>query len=52
LPIVMTGLISMMNPEYLNEMLNETEGQIMMLCAGVLLIVGGVWLKRLARFVY
>ncbi len=52
LPIVMTGLISMMNPEYLNEMLNETEGQIMMIGAGCLLIVGGVWLKRLARFVY
>ncbi len=52
LPPAMVGAISVLNREYLNEMLNETEGQIMLIIAGVLLLAGGAWLKRLARFVY
>ncbi len=52
LPLVMVGAISVMNRAYLNEMLNETAGQIMLIIAGVLLLVGGVWLKRLSRFIY
>ncbi len=52
LPPAMVGAISVLNREYLNEMLNETEGQVMLIIAGVLLLAGGAWLKRLARFVY
>lgn len=52
LPPVMVGAIAVLNREYLNEMLNATEGQIMLVISIVLLLIGGAWLKRLARFVY
>ena len=52
LPPGMVGAISMLNREYLNEMLDTTEGQVMLLVSAVLLIIGGAWLKRLSRFVY
>ena len=52
LPPGMVGAISMLNREYLNEMLDTTEGQVMLIVSAVLLIIGGAWLKRLSRFVY
>ena len=52
LPPGMVGAISLLNREYLNEMLDTTEGQVMLVISGVLLIIGGLWLKRLSRFVY
>ncbi|MEM7286462.1 MAG: type II secretion system F family protein [Actinomycetota bacterium] len=52
LPPGMVGAISLLNREYLNEMLDTTEGQVMLIISGVLLITGGAWLKRLSRFVY
>ncbi len=52
LPPGMVGAISLLNREYLNEMLDTTEGQVMLIISGVLLIIGGAWLKRLSRFVY
>lgn len=52
LPPGMVGAISVLNREYLNEMVDTSEGQIMLVVAGVLLVIGGAWLKRLSRFVY
>lgn len=52
LPPGMVGAISMLNRQYLNEMLDTTEGQVMLIISAVLLIIGGAWLKRLSRFVY
>lgn len=52
LPPVMLLLIALMNPTYLGEMTETGTGQIMMAISAVMLCVGGVWLKRLARFVY
>ncbi len=52
LPPVMLFGISLMNPEYLNEMIGDTSGQFILGGATLLLLVGGAWLKRLSRFVY
>jgi tight adherence protein B len=52
LPPAMVGLIAVMNRQYLDEMVTTTDGQIMLIASGVLLLVGGAWMKRLARFVY
>ncbi len=52
LPPVMLLGISIMNPEYLAEMTDDTGGQLILVGATVLLLFGGAWLKRLARFVY
>ncbi len=52
LPPGMVAAISFLNRAYLNEMLDTTEGQVMLIISGVLLIIGGFWLKRLSRFVY
>jgi len=52
LPPGMVLVIAAGNRSYLNEMLNESEGQIMLVLSAILLLAGGAWLKRLARFVY
>ncbi|MGI9622731.1 MAG: type II secretion system F family protein [Acidimicrobiales bacterium] len=52
LPPGMVLAISVLNREYLNEMLDTEEGQIMLVVSGVLLLAGGFWLKRLSRFIY
>ncbi len=52
LPPAMIGLIAIMNREYLNEMVTTSDGQALLALSGVLLLIGGAWMKRLARFVY
>jgi tight adherence protein B len=52
LPPGMLAAISALNPEYLQEMIGETAGQIMLAVAAVLLGAGGLWLKKLSKFVY
>lgn len=52
LPPGMVMAIAALNRDYLNEMVDTTEGQIMLIVSGVLLLIGGAWLKRLSRFVY
>lgn len=52
LPPGMLAAISALNPEYLQEMIGETAGQIMLALAAVLLGAGGLWLKKLSKFVY
>jgi tight adherence protein B len=52
LPPGMLAAIATLNRPYLTEMVGTTEGQIMLVVSGVLLLIGGWWLKRLARFVY
>ncbi|MFN3218350.1 MAG: type II secretion system F family protein [Acidimicrobiales bacterium] len=52
LPPGMLAAISALNPEYLQEMIGETAGQIMLAVAMVLLGAGGLWLKKLSKFVY
>jgi tight adherence protein B len=52
LPPGMLAAISMLNPEYLKEMTGEAAGQMMLAAAAVLLGIGGLWLKKLSKFVY
>jgi tight adherence protein B len=52
LPPGMLAAISVLNPEYLKEMSGEAAGQMMLVAAAVLLGVGGLWLKKLSKFVY
>lgn len=52
LPPGMVLAIATLNRDYLNEMVDTAEGQIMLIVSGVLLLIGGAWLKRLSRFVY
>lgn len=52
LPPGMLAAISALNPEYLQEMVGETAGQIMLVVAAILLGAGGLWLKKLSKFVY
>jgi tight adherence protein B len=52
LPPGMVGMIALINRAYLDEMIGSGEGQVMLALATLLLLLGGVWLKRLSRFVY
>ena len=52
LPPAMVGVISIVNRDYLDELANTSEGQMMLVVSGVLLLAGGAWLKRLSRFVF
>ena len=52
LPFGMLGVISVLNPEYLAELTNNSLGITLLIGAGVLLAVGGLWLKRIVRLVF
>jgi tight adherence protein B len=52
LPIGLAGLIALVNPDYLRELTDSTEGQVLIAGGLALLAVGGVWLRRLVRIVY
>jgi len=49
LPIAMTGLISVMNPGYLNELADSTAGNVLIGLGISLMIIGGFWMRRLTR---
>lgn len=52
LPPGMLIAISMLNPAYMQQMLDEPAGQMMLALAAALLGIGGLWLKKLSEFVY
>ena len=52
LPPGMLAAISALNPEYLQEMIGDSAGQVLLAIATILLAIGGWWLKKLAKFVY
>lgn len=47
LPIGLTGFVRTSNPEYLAEMTGTTGGQIALGFAALLMVLGGIWLKKL-----
>jgi tight adherence protein B len=49
LPFVMAVLISSANPDYLAPLWEETAGRVMLAVAAGLLVVGGLWLRRIVR---
>jgi tight adherence protein B len=52
LPIVMFGVIMLINPEYLEELTGTLAGNLLLAGAAFLMVVGGLWLRRIVRLVY
>jgi tight adherence protein B len=49
LPIVMFGYMQWMNPSYIGELTSTGTGLAVLVTGGVLMIVGGLWLRRIIR---
>jgi len=49
LPIIVLGIISLLKPDYLIPLFSTSEGRIMLITAGALLLVGSWSMNRLAR---
>jgi tight adherence protein B len=52
LPFCMFGVISVLNPDYITELTSHGLGIAMLVVAGVMLTIGGLWLKRITRLVF
>ncbi len=52
LPFVMCVVIQILNPAYFHELTSHTLGQLMLAFGLVLLVVGGLWMRRLIRLVF
>jgi tight adherence protein B len=52
LPIGLALVISIGNPNYLGELTGSTTGKVMIGIGVILMIVGGLWLRRLCRIVF
>jgi tight adherence protein B len=52
LPLVLTVVIAIVNPEYLQELTGDTMGNVMIAAGIALLGIGGLWLKRITRIVF
>jgi tight adherence protein B len=49
LPLVMFAAIRFINPDYMNEMTGSTIGRVMMAFAAFLLLMGGLWLRKIVK---
>jgi tight adherence protein B len=52
LPILMFMFMSMVSPEYMAELTTTFAGILMFATGGTLMVVGGLWLRRITRLVY
>jgi tight adherence protein B len=52
LPIGMTGVIAIANPSYLDELVNSSAGNVLIVAGVALLIAGGLWMRKMIRIVY
>jgi tight adherence protein B len=52
LPIGLAGVIGIVNPNYLSELTDTTAGHVMIALGVLLMLVGGLWLRRLTRVVF
>jgi tight adherence protein B len=52
LPIGLTGVIWIRNPDYLKELTDTTAGNVLIVIGVGLLIIGGLWMRRLIRVVF
>jgi tight adherence protein B len=50
LPIGVTGFLSMTNPEYLSVFTHSIVGYSMLAMAGLMLLVGGLWMRKVVSF--
>lgn len=52
LPLVMILVMSVLSPSYFSELTQHSIGVAMLIVAGGLLAVGGLWLRRIVRLVF
>jgi tight adherence protein B len=52
LPLAMLVFVAAVNPDYLSELTGRTLGVVMLLGAGALMVVGGLWMRRITRLVF
>jgi tight adherence protein B len=52
LPLAMFVYMAFANPTYLGELTSSFAGGLMLAVGGTLLVVGGLWLRRIIRLVY
>jgi tight adherence protein B len=52
LPVGLTGVIAVVNPSYLDELIDSTAGNVLIAVGIALLVVGGFWLRRIVRIVF
>lgn len=49
LPFVLLIMVSISSPDYVSELFDTTAGNVMLLGAGVLLVTGGLWLRKIVK---
>ena len=49
LPFVLLIMVSISSPDYISELFDTTAGNLMLLGAGALIAVGGLWLRKIVR---
>jgi tight adherence protein B len=52
LPLVMFSFMAVANRAYFDELLHSFAGNLMLIGSGALMIVGGLWLRRIVRLLY
>ena len=52
LPIAMFGVVTVLNPEYIGELTDNSLGIGMLIGAAGLMVAGALWLKRITRLVF
>jgi tight adherence protein B len=52
LPIAMFGYMAFANQTYFHTLTSSTAGVVMLIASGVLMIIGGLWLRRIVRLQY
>lgn len=52
LPIGVFLMLSIANPDYISNMFSTFAGVFMLMIGGVLMVAGGLWLRRIVRLVY
>ncbi len=52
LPVAMFGLVTIINPNYIGELTDNSLGIGMLIAAAGLMVAGALWLKRITRLVF
>jgi tight adherence protein B len=52
LPIAMFGVMTFANRAYFHTLTSSTAGKLMLVGSGALMVVGGLWLRRIVRPLY
>jgi tight adherence protein B len=52
LPLLMFAFIAIVNPSYLHELTETLVGNLMLVGAALLMVVGALWMRRVIKLVY